>query len=131
MALKDGIATQVLLREKYDTLYGIFNFDEPPTAMGQPPRPLALVALHEKERYMVHTSLYAMMERFVRYKVKERSGLNWLEFINQPRDMVERWFDICRAEQEREVNDPNVRREERQLEQAERLLGKGRGGLPR
>lgn len=101
--LKDGIAVQVLLRETYDKLYHIFDHDQPSAK----DRPLALVALHEKERYVPHTRLHKLMERFVRYKVKERSGLSWTEFISQPRDIVEHWFNVCLHEQERENRDPN------------------------
>jgi len=121
--LKDGVAAQILLREKYDTLYGIFDFDHSARNLRESSKPFALVARHEKERYTVHSDLYRMMQRFIKFKIKDRTGMSWSEFIQQPRDLVIHWFNLCRSEMEREANDPNLKRETKNVEMLERLMG--------
>lgn len=100
--MKDGIAVDVLHREKYDTVYGIHNFDAQPGTPGYKYRPLALVAMHEQEKVNVHSGMYRLLRRFVQYKVHSRMGMGWLDFIQLPKNQVDFCIELCRTEQARE-----------------------------
>jgi len=120
--LKNGIEAEILLRERYDTWHGIYDFDHAARDPSKSNRPFALVALHDKEDYLKQSALYRLMHRFVLYKVKDRTGMSWMEFINQPSDIVRHWFSICQAEQQREVNDPQLKKEMKNMEALERMM---------
>jgi len=91
--IKNGYELQMLLMINYDLNYGIFNHDDDNLNDLQP---LALVQMHEKEKVEPHTMLYRMMMRFGKYKVSQHTGMSWPEFVQQPRDVCEHWFNVCK-----------------------------------
>lgn len=111
--VRDGVALGLMLTEMYDTMYGIFDHSDVNLSNA---RPLALVAMHEKERVDPHTGMHRLMQRFVRYRVKEYTGLNFTEFVQLPRDMVEHWFDLCRDEQMRANNNPSLQQAQKEMD---------------
>lgn len=86
----DSITAKILLRHSYETMYEIFNHDGPQAAA----RPLALVAMHPKENYSEYSKLYRTIWRFQHHNVKEMFGLNLVEFLNLPHELVELLFKI-------------------------------------
>ena len=98
--MSDGIALQILLRIHYDTMYGIFDHE----GEWAEQRPLAIVAMHEKEKTAPHSMFQRTVDRFVKMKVRERSGMSWREFCQLPYDEAEYWFAVCVAEERREAS---------------------------
>jgi hypothetical protein len=101
---RNGFKIEMLVRVNYDTQYGIFPHDDP---NAERQNPLALVMLHEKEKVEPHTGLYKMQARFVEYRVAHHSGMSFDQFIQQPRDVVEHWFAICRRAEAKAIQGNN------------------------
>lgn len=91
-SITDGRVLRQLMIENYDTFYGIFNHLAPDV---ERKRPLALVALHEKETIGRNLRIHSLKDRFIRMKVTVHSGMSWPEFIQLPRAEVEDWLDRC------------------------------------
>lgn len=117
---RNGFKLEMLYRLNYDTMYGIFDHDNP---VLEAQHPLALVSMHEKEKVEPHSSLYRMQARFIDYKVAQYTGMGFSEFILQPRDVVENWLALC---QKAELSGKGASdRAARELEQAALAAGKG------
>lgn len=86
----DSYTTQLLLREAYETLYQIFDHEAEQAAL----RPLAHVAMHPKEDETNYSRLYQTIRRYHKQKLKDLTGLNITQFLDQPRELVELWFQI-------------------------------------
>lgn len=98
----DSISLQIVLREYYEEDHGIFDYDSAEAKR----RPLALVALHPKENPSQYSKLYRTLDRYVHHQIYEKFGLNLHEFLNLPREIVERLFEISAtkaASESREV----------------------------
>lgn len=91
-----GIDIKLLLREAYETAYGITNHDDP----GQQ-RPLGLVAATEKETYSKNSGLYQRMERYRFHDIYSKFGLSIDQFLDLPREHVEMLFKISTEHEER------------------------------
>lgn len=105
----DSYTAQLLLRESYEQIYGLFNHDAPEATL----RPLAVVAMHPKEDVANYSKLYRIMQRYVDHGIRELTGMNFQEFLQQPHELVERWFNIAFEKAKRET--PKVDALTRQL----------------
>lgn len=75
----------IILREKYETLFGIYNH-----ANADPARPLASMAMHWMEDATLHSPLYERIQQFRRRKIAQWFGISLPEFLELP-------SDICRT----------------------------------
>lgn len=60
-------------------------------------RPLALVAMHEKENASSHSRLYNTIQRFCNSDIHSTTGLSLTEFLALPREYVELLFKVATA----------------------------------
>lgn len=77
----DSISARLVLLDAYEVTYGIYNH-----AVSEPgnERPLALVAMHDKENVTIHSELYNTIRRFRRYKVYQNFGIGFDTFMSLP-----------------------------------------------
>jgi len=80
----------------YQTEYGIFNHSRVRGPTEQ--RPLASVALHDKEDVMEGGPLFSHIRRFYQYRLHKLFGLSLNEFLELPLYMVELLYDIAIAD---------------------------------
>jgi hypothetical protein len=85
---------QLLLRDRYDQTYGIFNHD-----LGDPDRPWALIGMHWAEDCSTGSYLYERIEAFEDKKIYARFGLSLTEFLALPRDVTDHLFRIANKKQ--------------------------------
>jgi len=78
-----GVDVDVVLNESYEQSYGIFNHSSAAA------NPLSIVSMHESERYTEGTGLYNLIARYLKHPIKDRFGLNVVEFCNLPREFTE------------------------------------------
>lgn len=109
--LDDSYQTQLVLREMYETQYGIFNHEDP---IHMRERPLSLVALHPKENTTKWSRLYQTIRRYDLHDIHAKFGLSLPEFLELPRDIVELLFELSTERSQR--SNPNVDRAIRELE---------------
>lgn len=83
----DSLTAKLLLRESYETIYGIFDHER-----FSDQRPLALVAMHPKENASSHSRLYNTVQRFYNSDIYSATGLSLTDFLNLPREYVELLF---------------------------------------
>lgn len=76
---------QLLLREAYETTYGIVNHELPAVKK----RPLALVAFQWPEDSTSGCRLYERMDQYHDCSILKWFGLPWDRWIEQPRDVCE------------------------------------------
>lgn len=77
--------SQIILREAYETTYGIFNHDAPQATK----RPLALVAFQWAEDASAGCRLYERMEQYHECSILKWFGMPWDRWIDQPHDVCE------------------------------------------
>jgi hypothetical protein len=87
----DSMSAQMHLLEAYQQGYGIFNHDDPDPEVTH----LDLFGYHPKEDYVTHSREAHLMRRYALLKVGDKLKLDWLQFIAQPRDVVERQLTLC------------------------------------
>ena len=80
----------MLLRDRYDTAYGICNHD-----LVDNERPLSLVGQHPKEENLLGSLLYERFDQFVEYDVFKYTGLSWDRFMEHEHHMCERILEKC------------------------------------
>ncbi len=112
--LDDSYQTQLVLREMYETQYGIFNHDDP---INERERPLSIVALHPKENWTKWSRLYRTIRRYDFHDIKGKFGLSLTEFLELPREIVELLFEISaeRANRDQPQIDKAIRELERKI----------------
>jgi hypothetical protein len=93
---------QIVLREQYETVYGIFNHDDPAAS------PLAAVSMRSVEDASTGSLLDERMEAFVENRVGYHFNLSWTEFINQPTDMVLKQLEIALKKTRSETKDTST-----------------------
>jgi hypothetical protein len=91
--LDDSISAKLVLQEEYETMYGIYNHDDPYNQ-----RPLALVGMQPKEDVSRYSKLYRTIRRYSFHEIHSKFGLSLTEFLDLPHDIVELLFEIS-AEQ--------------------------------
>ncbi len=84
----------MLLRDVYETKFGIYNHLEP-TASKR--RPLGSVAFHEPEEINDNSLLKAVIKRYMDNSVGEYTKLSLLEFMELPSDIVDIVIELCQA----------------------------------
>jgi len=89
-----GFDLDIIIREMYLDKYGISNLDDPS-------RPLALVAMNQKEDYGNGNYLYERFDQFKIYDINKHYGLSVTEFLDLPRDIVENILTVLRDEQQK------------------------------
>lgn len=104
-----SLESQLLLRELYDTNFKIASHDNPQ-------RPMSLVELHPKEKYVEYSREYRVYTRFAALKVGELFNISIERFLELPRERVEMMFKI--AEERAKVEDRNNDGIKRKLDQA-------------
>ncbi len=114
----DGTLLRLLLMQEYDTHYGIFNHDDPHL---EKTRPLAAVAMHEREKVGPHSSILRAQIKYVRYNIRELTGMSFDQFHAQPRDVVTDWYLI--AIDEKLKGSPSNNAAEKAVKEMERNLG--------
>lgn len=84
---------ELITRNYYQTEYGIYDH-----AKARGDRPLALVALHDKEDVVEGGMLFTYVRAFFNYRLHQR-GLSLNEFLELPYHVVELILDIAREEE--------------------------------
>lgn len=111
----DPIQARIVLRDAYETSYGIYNHDTE-----DPSRPMALVALHPAENVTAHSRLYNTIRRYKMYDVKTHFGYNLSEFLELPREFTKFIFDVLAEEMSKSTS-----KQRQALEELQQLGGKG------
>lgn len=99
--IDDGISTKLVLQEEYETMYGIYNHDDPYNR-----RPLALVGMQPKEDISRYSKLYRTIRRYALHEIHAKFGLSLTEFLDLPHDIVELLFEISTEKAQKEQ--PNI-----------------------
>lgn len=107
----DSISTKLILQESYETLYNIFNHDNPAVSKT---RPLALVALHPKENASEYSKLYRFFYRYTQHRINELFGISATEMLELPHEIVEKMFEISAQQAKKET--PGIESALRDLE---------------
>lgn len=76
---------QLLLREAYETTYGIVNHELPAVKK----RPLALVAFQWPEDSTAGCRLYERMDQYHECNILKWFGMPWDRWLDQPHDVCE------------------------------------------
>ena len=86
-------ATEVhmLMQEKYESIYRIFNHDDPLQAGS---RPLALVAQQWAEDTATTSTLYERIRHYHKAGVYKQFGLNLKDFFDMPSDICKEVLEI-------------------------------------
>jgi hypothetical protein len=117
----DGTLLRLLLMQEYDTYFGFFDHNDENL---ERLRPLAAVALHEQEKVGPHSAITRAQTKFVKFKIRELTGMSFTEFHAQPRDVVETWYALALEAQR--APDPKANAAERVVRDMEQQLGKPR-----
>lgn len=76
----DNIAAQMVIRDAYETQFGIHDHANPRS------NPLALVECHEKENFHEYGALYRTFYQYHLYEVHKEWGVSIVDFLNMPRE---------------------------------------------
>lgn len=87
-----GADIEIVLKDLYETEYGIFNHLHPTVQ-----RPLAGVAFHDAEEINDNSLLQDAIRKYVKSEVLNYTGLNLVEFLELPRDIVEMIVSACES----------------------------------
>lgn len=82
--------TQLLLRDRYETVYGIYNHEDP---YGN--RSLPLVGMHWAEDTVTGCSLYEMIDMYVNHDIMKHFGLSLTDFLDLPTYVVTHLFETA------------------------------------
>lgn len=85
----DSISAQLLLRDAYDTDYGLFDHANDTS------RPLALVGRHVREDYHEYGGLYRAIYQFNVNEIHKNWGYTLTEFLELPREFHRLILRIC------------------------------------
>ena len=88
----DSYTTQLVLREEYQTVYGLYDHDNDES------RPLAAVAMLSKESVCTGDPLEEMIRRYRLHRINEKFGLSLTQFLELPRERVQFLFELCAQE---------------------------------
>lgn len=84
-----SIATAQLMRDRYETYYGIHNHDI------DDGDPLSLVAYREAEDNSRSSRLYERITEFAKKKVGKHLHISLTEFMNMPRDVCDHLIKVA------------------------------------
>lgn len=91
---------QLLLRDSYETMFGIYNHETAPLD-----RELAIMAMHPAEDAHTDSLLYERIEQFGQKQVTKYFGLSLTEFLEYPRDLVFKVLEECEKLRTKESTD--------------------------
>lgn len=103
----DSFTAELLLRERYETYYGIFNHDD--ESAGKL-RPLALAALHPKEDSFRYSLRHRLMWRFRDYEIGKHWNLSYKEFMELPWEETQAIFQIEQRRAQQQLREEEARR---------------------
>lgn len=92
--------TQLVMRERYETTFGIHDHDDPNT------HPLALMTLHAAENSSKGGMFEQRIEDYMAYDVLKYTGISLKDLLSWPREKVEITFEKCRQRQARDNSKP-------------------------
>jgi len=97
-----SIEIQQTMMDVYETIYNVFNhlknFKSPPASR----RPLASVAFHKGEDFTTGSLLEDTMRIFRDLPIKDIFGIDYLQFMKLPVDIVEMMVKMAREKHENE-----------------------------
>lgn len=96
------IDAQIVLRKLYETHFGIFNHMEE-EAKETITRPMASVALYDMEENGQGSPLYRRISQYIRNGIEKHTGLNLIEFLSLPREMIQFIYAECEKQSKTEV----------------------------
>lgn len=110
----DSYTAQLLLRERYETQYRIFDHDSDHL---QKLYPMALVAMHSKEDAFSYSLLHRLMWRFRLYGIHKEWGCDFKTFMELPWYQTQAIFAIEQrmAQQQLREEEARQRAEERSM----------------
>lgn len=114
----DSIAAQLVIRDAYETHFGIFNHADP--AAG----PLALVEYRAKEDVSEYGGMYRTFYQYHLYEVNKEWGLSVQEFLDLPREYCTLLLRISSEKAARQTAET-----EKQIQLAQRAASKTPVGL--
>lgn len=82
--LDNVIDAQIVLKDLYDTEYGIYNH-----LNRSRKRPLASVAMHEAEDINTGSLLEEVLRIYTQKNIKDIFNLSLLEYLDLPRDIIQ------------------------------------------
>ncbi len=91
---------KIVLRDLYEEYYGIY----PHISKHNKSRPLASVAMHPCENKTDNSLLEEALNNYVKANIFEFFGLNWNEFISQPREVNELMLKIADKKMSEKTN---------------------------
>lgn len=106
--LKDSVdlsVGQLYLQERYETEAGIYNHDI--SVATEIDSSLAILGMHPAEDIMSYSGVRKRMIEYIEADVKEYFGLDFYEFLAQPRYTLDLMLELCAIKQ----------REKHQIEQ--------------
>lgn len=119
----DNIAAQLVIRDAYETQYGIFDHGSAEAG------PLALVEHRPKEDVTEYGSLYRTFYQYHLYEVHKEWGLSVTDFLNLPREYCALILRISSERAARLTKETNE--QIRKTKQAQQQTGTGLGGAKR
>jgi hypothetical protein len=84
--------TEIMTRMAYQTEYGIFNHEDPRASKL---RPLALVAMHDKEDVVEGSPYASALRRFYSFKMHTTFGMTAKQFFDLPVWETELYYDMA------------------------------------
>lgn len=90
----DNITAKLMLREAYETAYGIYNHDAPDAEV----HPWALIAHGDKEDYGKLGPHQAIARVFMLNDIGKKFNISFLEFVALPREMVNCLIELTEEE---------------------------------
>jgi hypothetical protein len=88
--------TQLMMRERYETTYGILDHDAPNV------HPLALVTLHPAENSSKGGLFEQRLKDYMAYNVLKYTGMSLKELLEYPRERVLIIIEECKLQQARD-----------------------------
>lgn len=119
----DNIAAQVVMRDAYETQYGICDHGSPSA------NPLALVEYQAKEDVSEYGTLYRTFYQYHLYEVHKEWGVSIVDFLNMPREYCALMLRISSEKAARMTAE--TQKQIRAAQQAQAAAGVGLGGAKR
>jgi len=121
----DNIAAQMVIRDAYETQFGIFDHGSPDAG------PLALVEYRPQEDVSEYSALYRTFYQYHLYEVHKEWGLSLNEFLEMPREYCALMLRISSEKAARMTAETNEQiRKARQAQNAQ-ANATGLGGTKR
>ena len=92
----NSVDSKIFLQDMYETFYGIYNHLDQNNK-----NPLASVMLHSSEDISAGSYLEDSIRLYISRGIKDLYGLNFVEFMNLPRDIIRLLLDISSEEASR------------------------------